>query len=161
MKQNSVENRIIEVANNPIDSKLNLVQFKREREKAMRHKAICEAIVSFSKENIYMPMYAILSVGVGANAVKNDIFNKGYRKFDSEKAQRVFDMAVIFTKGIGKKVNAPNDVAYRICNKYYSEVSESIEDFKAAMEKAGKKLNRNSDSRDMFYDTCKVLGIRS
>lgn len=157
MKQNSVESRIIEVANNPINSKLNLVQYKKDKAKALKHKEICEAVVAFKSQNKYMPMYAILSVGICSSAVKNKVFEEGYRHFDKEKCQKVYDMSLAFNAAIGKADEAPNDVAYRVAEKYYKKVSESVEDFKTALKEAG-ELN---DSREAFHYTCKALGIES
>lgn len=156
MKQISVESRIIEVANNSIDSKLNLIQYKKEKEKAIKHKAICEAVLAFKAENKYMPMYAILSVGIHSNAFKNDEFDKGYEYFNPKKAQAVFDMAVAYNRAIDKADEAPNDVVYRICNKYYKKVSQNVADFESVVEKAKKKL---TDNRNDFQKCCVALGI--
>ena len=157
MKQISVESRILESATSKIDSKLNLAQYKKEREKAMKHKAICKAVLAFKEEHNYMPMYAILSVGISAGAFKNEEFEKGYTKFDKEKAKAVFDMAVALTKKVGKEEAAPNDVAYRICSKYYKLMSHNVADFEAALAKIGK--GKISDSRDEFHKSCKALGM--
>ena len=76
MKTNSVENRIREVAEKPISGRLNLVQYKKEKIKALSHKAVCEQIVEFANGNPYMPIYAILTCGVAPDAFKNATFDK-------------------------------------------------------------------------------------
>ena len=93
MKTNSVENRIREVAEKPINGRLNLVQYKKEKAKALNHKAVCEQIVKFADGNPYMPIYAILACGVAANAFKNSTFDKGYKKFNDVKASTCYKMA--------------------------------------------------------------------
>ena len=75
MKTNSVENRIRSVAENPIDGKLNLVQYKKQKAQAMTHKEVCEQIVDYANGNPYMPIYAILACGVSADAFKNAVFD--------------------------------------------------------------------------------------
>jgi esterase/lipase superfamily enzyme len=162
MKENSVENRIVEVANNGIDSKLNLVQYKEERERVMRHKAVCEAVIAFKANHKFMPMYAILSVGVSAGAFKNAEFEKGYKSFDEVKARAVYEMACIYNEAINKGNEAPNDVVYRVCSKYYKKHNGSadiIADFSKSVAKMGKKKAKVlSDERENYEAICVAVG---
>ena len=50
MKGN-VENLIRTTAMNPINGKLNLVQYKNEKKKALVHKGVCESVVAFADAN--------------------------------------------------------------------------------------------------------------
>ena len=93
MKEVCVEKRIEEVANTKIGGKYNLVQYKKEKEKMMIHKSVCQAVLAFRDKNVHMPMYAILSCGISAGAFKNEEFEKGYKHFDAEKAKTIFEMA--------------------------------------------------------------------
>ena len=154
MKQNSVENRIVEVANTKISGKYNLAQYKKEKARLMAHKSVCEAVLAFKQENKYMPMYAILSCGISAGAFKNEEFDKGYKSFDKEKAQTIFDMAVAYNKANGID-GAPNDVTYRVCTKFYKKVSHNVSDFESALAKLKKPL---TDERKDFHKICKAVG---
>ena len=121
----------------------------------MTHKAVCEAVVSFKAENKFMPMYAILAAGISAGAFKNSEFDKGYKSFDAKKAQAVYDMAVAYNRSIGKANEAPNDVVYRVCMKYYKHVSENVADFEKALAKVKKPMG---DERKDFHKICKAVG---
>lgn len=155
MKENSVESRINQFANTKIGGKYNLTQYKKEKERLMTHKAVCEAVVSFKAENKFMPMYAILAAGISAGAFKNSEFDKGYKSFDAKKAQAVYDMAVAYNRSIGKANEAPNDVVYRVCMKYYKHVSENVADFEKALAKVKKPMG---DERKDFHKICKTVG---
>lgn len=118
MKTNSVENRIREVAEKPISGRLNLVQYKKEKAKALKHKDVCKQIVEFADGNPYMPIYAILACGVAADAFKNSTFDKGYTKFNGAKAGTCYKMARAYNEKMGIK-GQPNDVVWRLVARYY------------------------------------------
>lgn len=154
MKEKCVEQRIVEVAESKIDGKYNLVQFKREKAKMMAHRAVCQSVIAFSKENVHIPMYVILSAGISAGAFKNAEFEKGYKRFDAEKVKAVYEMAKAYNVAMGKD-SMPSDVLYRVAMKYYKEVSHNVNDFMKTLEKA-KKM---STERGNFVKLCENVGI--
>lgn len=155
MKTNSVENRIREVAENPISGRLNLVQYKKEKAKALSHKAVCEQIVEFADGNPYMPIYAILTCGVAADAFKNTIFDKGYKKFNGVKATTCYKMARAYNEKMGIK-RQPNDVVWRLVARYYEKVSSNIEDFEKALAKA--EVIAGANTRGNYETICANIG---
>ena len=156
MKTNSVENRIREVAEKPISGRLNLVQYKKEKAKALNHKAVCEQIVKFADGNPYMPIYAILACGVAANAFKNSTFDKGYTKFNDVKASTCYKMARAYNEKMGIK-GQPNDVVWRLVARYYEKVSSNMEDFEKALAKA--EVIAGADSRGNYETICANMGV--
>ena len=156
MKTNSVENRIREVAEKPISGRLNLVQYKKEKAKALNHKAVCEQIVKFADGNPYMPIYAILACGVAANAFKNSTFDKGYTKFNDVKASTCYKMARAYNEKMGIK-GQPNDVVWRLVARYYEKVSSNMEDFEKALAKA--EVIVGADSRGNYETICANMGV--
>ena len=128
MKEKCVEQRIVEAAESKIEGKYNLVQYKREKAKMMAHRAVCQSVIAFSKENVHIPMYVILSAGISAGAFKNAEFERGYKRFNPEKVKAVFEMAKAYNVAMGKD-SMPSDVLYRVAMKYYKEVSHNVEDF--------------------------------
>lgn len=156
MKTNSVENRIREVAEKPINGRLNLVQYKKEKAKALNHKAVCEQIVKFADGNPYMPIYAILACGVAANAFKNSTFDKGYTKFNDVKASTCYKMARAYNEKMGIK-GQPNDVVWRLVARYYEKVSSNMEDFEKALAKA--EVIVNADARGNYETICANMGV--
>lgn len=156
MKTNSVENRIREVAEKPISGRLNLVQYKKEKAKALNHKAVCEQIVKFADGNPYMPIYAILACGVAANAFKNSTFDKGYTKFNDAKASTCYKMARAYNEKMGIK-GQPNDVVWRLVARYYEKVSSNMEDFEKALAKA--EVIAGADSRGNYETICANMGV--
>ena len=157
MKENSVEKSIREVANNPISGKLNLVQFKKEKAKAMTHKDVCEKVINYADGNPYMPIYAILSTGVASNAFKKEAFNKGYRSFNQEKVNAVFKMAQAYNEKMNIK-GQPSDVTWRLVAKFYDKVSTNFEDFEKSLAKA--KVVENAGGRGQYKALCENLGIK-
>ena len=156
MKTNSVENRIREVAEKPISGRLNLVQYKKEKAKALKHKDVCEQIVKFADGNPYMPIYAILACGVAANALKNSTFDKGYTKFNSAKASTCYKMARAYNEKMGIK-GQPNDVVWRLVARYYEKVSSNMEDFEKALAKA--EVIVDADARGNYETICANMGV--
>ena len=156
MKTNSVENRIREVAEKPISGRLNLVQYKKEKAKALSHKAVCEQIVKFAESNPYMPIYAILACGVAANAFKNSTFDKGYTKFNDVKASTCYKMARAYNEKMGIK-GQPNDVVWRLVARYYEKVSSNMEDFEKALAKA--EVIADADARGNYETICANMGV--
>ena len=156
MKTNSVENRIREVAEKPINGRLNLVQYKKEKAKALNHKAVCEQIVKFADGNPYMPIYAILACGVAANAFKNSTFDKGYTKFNDVKASTCYKMARAYNEKMGIK-GQPNDVVWRLVARYYEKVSSNMEDFEKALAKA--EVIVDADARSNYETICANMGV--
>jgi len=154
MKEVCVEKRIVESANAKIAGKYNLAQFKKEKARLVAHKNVCMQVLDFKKENVYMPIYAILSAGISAGAFKNSEFEKGYKKFDADKAKAVYEMANAYNKAMGN-TTMPNDVLYRVAIKYYNKVSHNMADFEKALAKA--KIM--STQRGNFEKLCKNVGI--
>lgn len=137
MKEVCVEKRIEEVANTKIGGKYNLVQYKKEKEKLMIHKSVCQAVLAFRDANVHMPMYAILSCGISAGAFKNEEFEKGYKNFDADKAKTIFEMAKAYNVAMGGK-GMPSDVLYRVAARYYKKVSHNVADLVKKLETANK-----------------------
>jgi predicted GH43/DUF377 family glycosyl hydrolase len=153
MKEVCVEKRIEEVANTKIGGKYNLVQYKKEKEKMMIHKSVCQAVLAFRDKNVHMPMYAILSCGISAGAFKNEEFEKGYKHFDAEKAKTIFEMAKAYNVAMDGK-GMPSDVLYRVAARYYKKVSHNLADLENTLSKAKKvKIDRKN-----FEELCKNVG---
>lgn len=153
MKGN-VESLIRTTAMNPINGKLNLVQYKNEKKKALVHKGVCESVVAFADANPMMPFYAILAVGVGSGSFKMDEYKKGYKFFNADKASTCLAMANAYNKHMNIK-GKPSDVVWRLVNKYYNKVSHNVDDFKAALSKA----KVADGDRGHFSELCANIGI--
>ena len=146
--------KIKNVAEKPISGRLNLMQFKKQKEKALEHKRVCEDVLAFHSVNPSMPMYAILSVGISAGAFKSCEFDKGYKKFDKEKTETILAMALAYNERMGIK-GKPSDVVWRLCLKYYNKKSHNLNDFLADLEKA----EVMDGKRGHFNELCKNIGI--
>lgn len=154
MKEKCVQKRIVDAANAIIGGKYNLVQYKKQKAKLMAHKMVCEQVINFSKENIHIPMYVILSAGISAGAFKNSEFEKGYKRFNADKVKAVFEMAKKYNLAMGN-TNMPSDVLYRVAMKFYNKVSTNMEDFDNALAKA----KQISTERGNFVELCENVGI--
>ena len=118
--EKGIYGKVIEVATNKLSGKYNLVQFKALKPKAMAHKNACEQAVAFAKENPLMPFYAVLAMGINANAFKTSEFNKGYKSFDAEKAKTCFEMAKLYNEKMGIK-GRPSDITWNLVSKFYTK----------------------------------------
>ena len=146
--------KINEVANNKLNGKYNLVQYKAQKAKALAHKTACEGAIKFSQENPTMPFYAVLSMGIAAGAFKVSEFNKGYKAFDADKAKVTFQMAKLYDEKMG--INGrPSDVTWRLVSKFYNKVSHKVEDFEKALENASVMDGK----RGHYAELCKNLGM--
>ena len=152
--EKGIYGKVIEVAENNIPAKYNLVQYKKAKAKALAHKAVCEKAVEFAKENPLMPFYAILSMGINSNAFKTSEFEKGYTTFDAEKAKTCFEMAKMYQDKMGIKGKA-NDVVWRIVSKFYAKKSHNLTDFAVALDNA--KIM--GDERANYAELCANLGM--
>lgn len=158
MKENSVESRIRLAVKTPINGRLNLVQFKKEKEHAQKHKEICEQVVKYADAHTTIPFYIVLSMGIANGAFKNVEFEKGYKKFNPEKIDTTYKMALAYNEKMGIKGQA-SDVTWRLVGKFYREVSPSYEAFLTALSKA--KVLKDADSRSAdFKKLCKNVGIK-
>lgn len=152
--EKGIYGKVIEVASNKLSGKYNLVQYKKEKEKALAHKNVCEQVVEFAKENPLMPFYAVLAMGVNSNAFKTSEFNKGYKSFDAEKAKTTFEMAKLYNEKMGIK-GRPSDITWNLVSKFYSKKSHNLTDFAVALENA----SIMDDERGHFKELCENLGI--
>ena len=154
MKTTSVEAMVRSTATTPLNGRLNLVQFRKEKQKALQHKGVCEAIVNYANSNPLMPFYAILAIGVGSGSFKNSSYAKGYTYFNESKVKTCYDMAVAYNHILGIK-GKPSDVTWRLVNRYYNKVSHNIDDFI----KVVKSADNLDGKRGHFTELCKVFGM--
>ena len=153
MKKN-IETKISEGANLILNGKYNLVQFKSEKERLLKHKAVCQQILDFKKENPSIPTYVVLSTGINAGAYKDSEFNKGYKKFDADKVLAVTKMAHTYNQEMGI-LGKPSDVTYRLALKFYNKKSHNVSDFENALSEA-----KGADGkRGHFAELCKNIGL--
>ena len=152
--EKGIYGKVIEVASNKLNGKYNLVQYKAQKAKAVAHKTACEQAVAFAKENPLMPFYAILNMGINANASKTTEFNKGYKMFDAEKAKTTYEMAKLYNEKMGIK-GKPSDTTWNLVSKFYSKKSHNVTDFVTALENA----SIMDDERGHFKELCKNLGM--
>lgn len=155
-KKGNVEMMVRTTANNPINAKLNLVQYKKNgmRDKALAHKSVCENVVAFADANPNVPFYAILAMGVGSGSFKTSEYNKGYKKFDANKTATCIAMANAYNQKMGIK-GKPSDVTWRLVNRYYNRVSNNLDDFMKSLDNA----NTADGNRGHFKELCHNLGI--
>ena len=165
MKENNITKAINNVANNKLNSKYNLAQYKEggsryeEKVKAMLHKKVCEEIVAFAAEHTDIPMYFILSVGVSKGAYKMSEFAKGYKMFKVDEVAMVAKMGRAYNDYNGQHGKKMSDVTIRLIMRYYEKVSHDFDRFLLDLNKS-KVLGKMCGSREMEYKVlCKNLNI--
>lgn len=150
----SVETLVREAAVAPINTLYNLKQFKHDKMLAERHKAICQLAVDFADSHESMPFYAVLSSAIGSGAWKTDVFEKGYKRFDANRAEQLCKMAVAYNERMGID-HKPSDVVWRLVRRFYEKVSTNYDDFLVALANA-KVMD---GERGHFKEQCINLGI--
>ena len=160
-----IESAIRNIANNRLAGKYNLAQYKEggakheEKVKAMLHKQVCEQIVAFADAHKDIPFYFILSVGVSKGAYKMSEFGKGYKRFNAEEVEAVYEMGMAYNayNGLGHK--KMSDVTIRLIMRYYEKKSKDMETFTNDLNNS-KVLGKLCGSREMEYTKlCKNLNI--
>ena len=164
MKRN-INGQINKVSNNKLNGKYSLPQYAEGKSKhsekvaAMTHKAVCEQIAEFQATHPQIPLYFILGVGVQMSAMKQTEYDKQYKKFDADKVEAVYTMGRLYYHHNEMDAYKLSDVTIRLITRYYSMVSKSVDDFKAALANS-EVLGKDCGSRDTDYNyLCKNLGI--
>jgi hypothetical protein len=156
---NRLETKIRITASTKLSGKYNLVQFKKEKEKAILHKQVCEQIVAFADTHKEIPFYFILSVGVSKGAYKESEFNKGYKSFNAKKVESVYQFGqayLAYNEQYNKKMT---DVTIRLIMKYYEKKSQDYSQFLTDLNNS-KVLGKLCGAREMDYNKlCENLSI--
>ena len=165
MAKNQIINAINNVANNRLNGKYNLTQYREggsrheEKKAAMQHKEVCEQVVKFVETHKDIPMYFILSVGISKGAYKMSEFEKGYKVFNAEKVELVHKMGMAYNAYNEQYKKKMSDVSIRLIMRYYEKVSHDFNQFLVDLNNS-KVLGKMCGSRDMKYsDLCKNLNI--
>ena len=137
-----------------LGGKLNLNQFKSVKAVAVQHQKVCQTIEEFHTTHPDMPMYAVLSCGISAGAYKRSEFINGYKNFDSEKCETIFEMAKAYNDAMGIK-GKPSDVVYRLMLKFYNTQSHDLNVLKERL----KTAQQMDGKRGHFKELCANLGM--
>lgn len=106
----------------------NLIRLEASANNDTQHNKVCKELIRFAENNkITIPL--LLYVGVATNGHKTDIFDKGYKSFNTEKATSVLTMADIFSKYFGYPNARTNDKVIHCCSRFYSFYGGSITQF--------------------------------
>lgn len=161
----AIENAIRNVANNRLEGKYNLAQYREggskheEKVKAMTHKNVCEEVMDFAESHPNLPLYFILSVGISKGAYKMSEFLKGYKFFNAEKVETIASMGRAYNDYNGQYNKKMSDVTIRLIMRYYEKVSHDYNDFLVSLNNS-KFLGKKCGSREIDYKVlCKNLGI--
>lgn len=151
-KENGLETLIRLAAVNKIPSKYNLAQFKADKERMALHKRICADLVRIADEHKVPLTYLVyFSVSKEAHRIVN--FNKGYAKFDEDKAVAIIRMAKEFAAHNGMRT--PNDRVYHAMTAFYERCSTDHDVFAARLETMTPTLKFN-----LVKDICHALGMQ-
>lgn len=159
-----IENAINNVANNRLAGKYNLSQYREgaklynERLNAIRHKDVCNQIVSFRQLHKDIPLYFALSVGVSKGAYKKSEFDKGYKSFNSKKVEDIAKFGAAYNVYNNIKSTKLSDVTIRLMMRYYEKVSTDYNKFLVDLNNS-KVLGKASIKRGNYVALCKNLSI--
>ena len=162
---NVIFESIKRVAENKLNGKYNLAQYGEGKSKhsekvaAMTHKKVCEEVMAFHHSHPSIPMYFIIAVGINMSAMKTTEYAKGYKKFNPNKVETVYEMGRLYYAHNALEGRKLSDVTIRLMTRYYDNVSNNVEDFKAALANS-KVLGKACGERTTDYNTlCENLGI--
>lgn len=122
--KNSLSDLIRNASVAKCDASLNLRQNADKKAAFLRHRDICKKLVELSDE-FNAPCSFIVYFSVGTDAHKPSVFEKGYKKFDEEKARAILTMAKTFALHNGMKT--PTDRVYHALTKFYTKISTDLE----------------------------------
>lgn len=151
-KENGLETLIRLAAVNKIPSKYNLAQFKEDKERMALHKRICADVVRIADEN-KVPFSFLVYFAISKEAHKVSTFNKGYTKFDEDKAVAIIRMAKEFAAHNGMRT--PSDRVYHAMTAFYERCSTDHDVFAARLATMTPTLKFN-----LVKDICHALGMQ-
>ena len=164
-KNNIIESAIRNTANNKLNGKYNLAQYREggsrheEKIKAILHKKVCEEIVAFADSHPTIPIYFILQVGVSKGAYKMSEFAKGYKAFKADEVEMVAKMGKAYYDYNEQYKRKMTDVAIRLIMRYYERVSKDYNKFLLDLNNS-KVLGKMCGAREIPYkDLCRNLNI--
>lgn len=95
-----------------------------------RHIDICQRLVGIADENEKFPMGVLVYIAVGKDAHKTATFERGYNRFNEEKARTILKWARIFADhSRNNRLFRNSDVIHALV-RYYDTNSQNTEEFR-------------------------------
>jgi hypothetical protein len=115
----------------------NMAQYKNKKAALVYHHNVCKRLVAMS-EKYDMPMGVLVYMAVGTDAHKPEVFYKGYKRFNEEKAEKVIALCDIFAKKFGTKYRT-NDRLIHTLSRYVEKCDGGKLKFRQLVNKIEKK----------------------
>ena len=91
--------------------------FVSNKEAKIRHHKVCKQLVELC-DKYNFPMTLMLYIGVGTNAHRKPVFEKGYDYINLDKVEQVIKLCEVFAKKFGAKART-NDKVVHMISRYY------------------------------------------
>jgi len=136
-------------------SLLQLIQGEAERKlrskKENVHHNICVELMEVHNTTNF-PITILVYLGVGTNAHRPMVFEKGYAKFDREKTEKVIKYCEIFAKKFGEQYRTNALVAHGCCR--YYEISNNERKFRELVKNANFEMKGIKTAKEFMSALC-------
>lgn len=132
-------------ANEKINGKYNLPQYKAEREALKKRKEVCQSLIALM-DKTKLPITLLVYVAVDKQSHRPQNFEKNYHRFNESKAEAIIKMAQSFAAHHGyKSIN--DKVMHGVCA-YYERVNSDYDVFETLL---------NSMEQNNAFPTAKAV----
>ena len=130
-----------------------LVRAEALLDKDTPHNKVCKEVIEFADNNKF-PISLLMYIGVSTLAHKIPVFEKGYKKFNHEKATAVLALAEMFANYFGQPKYRTNDKVVHTCARYYDLQGGSTSRFANILKSKDKQVFNIKN-----FKTAKELGM--
>lgn len=102
--------------------------FHPRKAEMIAHHNVCKGLVNLADKHDF-PMGVLVYIAVGTNAHRPCVFEKGYRKIDVEKAEKVIALCEIFAKRFGANTRT-NDRLVHAVSRYVDRCGGGVLKFR-------------------------------
>lgn len=115
------------------------------------HHNVCKELISYMETSGF-PITVLVYIGVGTNAHRPMVFEKGYAKFDKERTDKVIKFCNIFAKKFGEQYRTNALVAHGICR--YIDMNGSERKFREFVKNADFQMKGIKTAKELMNKLC-------
>lgn len=122
------------------------------------HHNVCKELISYMETSGF-PITVLVYIGVGTNAHRPIVFEKGYKRFDKERTDKVIKFCNIFAKKFGEQYRTNALVAHAICR--YIDMQGKERKFRELVKNADFEMKGIKTAKEVMQNLCKEEALYS
>lgn len=92
--------KLVELVNAECNANVGKYNFAKDKDARICHHNVCKMLQQVANESGF-PLTILVYIGIGGDAHKPCVFEKGYKKFNEKRTKRVLKLARIFGEHFG------------------------------------------------------------